>query len=700
MKSKILLFPVLLGLLACGPGLPDEAVAVKVEPGDSEDQVMAKAVSVRPSARQAAAIQDDFIAFLHFGPNTFTGREWGTGQEDPAVFDLKHLDTDQWCRTLASAGMTKVVLTVKHHDGFVLYQTRYTKHGVMSSGFEGGKGDILRSLSESCARYGLKLGVYLSPADLRQMEDDGLYGNGSEVTLRTIPKAVEGRPFADKRTFQYEVDDYNEYFMSQLFELLTEYGPISEVWFDGAHPRRKGGQQYNSADWQELIRTLAPEAVIFNFSDIRWCGNEAGITRESEWNVLPFSCEDGNGLLSGVDAEDMGSREVLLNLPRPYWLRYLPGETDTSIRHGWFYRNDTEQAVRSADDVFDLYERTVGGNSILMLNVPPTVDGVLGDRDVATLTEVGRRIATTYGTNLCRKTLTRPTEVGEGIVLKLRRQMRVNRVMLSEPVERTGERIEAFAVDAWTDGGWQEVAAGGNVGHKRIVRFPIVTTDRIRVRVTASRAAPVLGHCSAHFYPEHPLSLSIRSDTDGVVTICPEENVFKTDVKGISGLNLTNVIHYTTDGSEPDGTSPVYSAPFKFALGTVKAVSVLGGEKGNTAVAEIGYDQSGWKVSLNPMDTVIDCGEEITMSGIRFVPNRNNFHGDYVSKASLSVSGDGRSWKKVADCEFGNIINDPSTRPVQFDSPVRGRYLRLDVLELVGDGDGFQSVDSKILILN
>ena len=249
---------------------PHEGVTVTIEPGDTPEQIAAKAAQVLPSSRQVAALDDEFIAFVHFGPNTFTRREWGTGKEDPKIFDLKTLDTDQWCKAMKDAGMTKVILTVKHHDGFVLYQTRYTKHGIMSTGFENGQGDILRSLSESCAKFGLKLGVYLSPADLRQMEDDGLYGNGSEVTLRTIPKQVEDRPFADKRTFQYEVDDYNEYFMSQLFELLTEYGPISEMWFDGAHPKHKGGQQYNYADWTEMIRTLAPDVVMFNVEDIRW----------------------------------------------------------------------------------------------------------------------------------------------------------------------------------------------------------------------------------------------------------------------------------------------------------------------------------------------------------------------------------------------------------------------------------------------
>ena len=179
---------------------PDNTNTIKVEAEDSDAQVLAKAVECKPSARQQLAMDDEFIAFIHFGPNSFTGREWGTGTEDPTVFNPTGLDTDQWCRVMKDAGMKKVVLTVKHHDGYVIYQTRYTDHGIMSSPFMDGKGDVLRSLSESCAKYGLKLGVYLSPADLWQMEDGNLYGNESPITMRTIPKQVEGRPFAASST--------------------------------------------------------------------------------------------------------------------------------------------------------------------------------------------------------------------------------------------------------------------------------------------------------------------------------------------------------------------------------------------------------------------------------------------------------------------------------------------------------------------
>lgn len=383
--------------------------------------------------------------------------------EDPCVFDLKALDTDQWCRAMKAAGMKMVIFTAKHHDGFVLWQSRYTTHGIMSTGFRDGKGDVLKDLSASCRKYGLKLGIYLSPADLYQIETpEGLYGNLSQYTRRVIPREVPGRPFANKTTFEFELDDYNEYFMNQLFELLTEYGPIHEVWLDGAHPKQKGGQKYNYAAWKKLIHTLVPEAVVFGREDVRWCGNESGRTRSTEWNVIPYA-ENPDTLSHFHDMtnEDLGSREALA---KGKYLHYQQAETNTSIREGWFYRDDEHQQVRSADDVFDIYERAVGGNSTFLLNIPPNRDGQFSDRDVKVLEEVGKRITQTYGTNLLQgakgasnlldddeATIEVMDEKGE-LVFETKQPVTVNRFRISEAVKQSGERVEAHALDAWIDG--------------------------------------------------------------------------------------------------------------------------------------------------------------------------------------------------------------------------------------------------------
>ena len=198
----------------------------------------------------------------------------------------------------------------------------------------------------------------------------------SKYTKRTIPREIPGRPFKNKTQFEFVVDDYNEYFLNQLFELLTEYGPVHEVWFDGAHPKRKGGQTYNYIAWKQLIKTLAPHAVIFGREDVRWCGNEGGGTRNTEWNVIPYrENPDTMNDFSDLTSNDLGSREALFSMESPFYLHYQPAETNTSIREGWFYRDDTHQKVRSADDVFDIYERAVGGNSIFLLNIPPNREG-------------------------------------------------------------------------------------------------------------------------------------------------------------------------------------------------------------------------------------------------------------------------------------------------------------------------------------
>ena len=488
---KLSFIAAVLALASCGGRT---AGTVPVGPDDTPEAVLAKAVRVVPTPLQRHALENGFAAFVHFGPNTFTGVEWGSGTEDPSVFALRRPDTDQWCAIFRAAGMKRVILTAKHHDGFVLWPSRYTRHGVASSPFQG---DVVKELAASCRKYGLEFGFYLSPADLYQMEaPDGLYGNGSAATLRTIPREVPDRPFADRTTFQFEVDDYNEYFLNQLFELLTEYGPVSEVWFDGAHPRHKGGQQYDCQAWTELIHTLAPQAVIFGKEDLRWCGNEAGETREAEWNVIPFAQDPATlNMFDDRTEADLGGREVLLAQEKPFWLHYQPAETDVSIRDGWFWRNDDGQAVRSADDVFDIWERSVGGNSILLLNVPPDTLGRISPRDSAVLVDVGARIRDVYSTDLL--TGARRREVDGALEFTLPLAIRFDRLELREDLSK-GERIEAFALDVWADG-WQEVARGTNVGNRRILRFPEQNAMRLRVRILSARAEPKIASISAYY---------------------------------------------------------------------------------------------------------------------------------------------------------------------------------------------------------
>ena len=686
----------------CAPGTRETySNSVRIEQSDDSLAILAKAAHVIPTENQMTALRNEFIAFVHFGPNTFTRREWGSGMEDPKKFDLRELDTDQWCEAMRAAGMKMVILTAKHHDGFVLWQSRYTKHGVMSSPFREGKGDVLRELSASCAKYGLKLGIYLSPADLHQIESpDGLYGNLSSYTKRTIPREVPGRPFANPTKFEFVVDDYNEYFLNQLFELLTEYGPIHEVWFDGAHPKRKGGQTYTYQAWKKLIRTLAPEAVIFAREDIRWCGNEGGRTRATEWNVIPYAADpDTLNQFPNLMAEDIASNSLL---QKARYLYYQPAETNTSIRAGWFYRDDTHQRVRSVDEVFDIYERAVGGNSIFLLNIPPNREGRFSPIDVGVLRETGKRIRETYGVNLLAEaegpkalldedesTYLTLNKDRNSFVVEIEQPITLNRFLIQEAVAIRGERVEVFALDAWVGNEWKEIARSTNIGYKRILRFPDVTTDRLRVRVLQSRLDPSICRVSAHYYQVPPPLLGITQDKEGRITIMPKQQNFKPN----TGFR----IFYTTDGSEPTEKATEYTEPFLMDGGRIKAVAVLNGKRGSVTDVRIGLPKAPWKVlKQTPVDMVMDLGKEHVLSGIAYEPSIASGRA-LMTKGIVRSSMDGRTWEKVGTFEFGNLLNDPSKRYWYFPRSCKARYLHIQASETLRKGTCLTIEDVDVL---
>ncbi|WP_260255446.1 alpha-L-fucosidase, partial [Elizabethkingia anophelis] len=648
------------------------------------------------------------------------------GMEDPKIFDLKELDTDQWCKSLKDAGMKMVILTVKHHDGFVLWQSRYTDHGIMSTNFRNGKGDILRDLSKSCQKYGLKLGLYLSPADLYQIENPkGLYGNLSQYTKRTIPREVPGRPFSNKTKFEFEVDDYNEYFLNQLFEILTEYGPIHEVWFDGAHPKTKGGQKYNHEAWKKLIHTLAPRAVIFGQGDVRWCGNEAGVTRKTEWNVLPFNNKDLTEITGLTDWEEdnIGRRDRLYN---GHFLHYQQAEVDTSIREGWFYRDDVYQKVRSADDVFDIYERSVGGNSTFILNVPPNRDGKFSDQDVKVLSETGKRIKETYSKDLLQgakgpKQVLDHNDVtysllnNNQLIIETPTPVIFNRIMLQEAVSTHGERVESHAVDAWIDGEWKEIATATNIGYKRILRFSEVTTRKIRLRVLQDRGSVAISRIAAYYYKMRPPQLTILQDKTGKVSIDEKKQPFdwkNQDKKDVKDKDKDFNIYYTTDGSEPGINSLKYNGPFEKEQGTIKAVAILKGDRGAVQTEVVGIAKNKWKLAESkegtknhsaeaafdanpktfwqsenqnvPQNLSLDLGALYTLTGMAYTP-QTAFGGGMMAKGIVEISADGKKWEAISAFEFGNLVNNPSKRSLYFKQAVKARYVRVTAQEIAGN---------------
>jgi alpha-L-fucosidase len=676
---------------------------------------------VLPHPRQMLWWEDEFKGFIHYGPNAYSGREWGTGFEDSALFNPTDLDTDQWCELMKAAGMSRVVMVVKHHEGYCMWQTRYTSHSVASSPWHNGQGDVLRDLAASCKKYGLRLGVYLSPADLYQIESEGgYYGNGSEFTERVIPRAIEGRPFSDRRTFTYVVDDYNEYFLNQLYELLTEYGPIHEVWFDGANPKPGTGQSYTYSAWYEMIYELAPDAVIFGKGpDTRWCGNEGGATREAEYNVIPLGQSPESFDWPDMTGVNIAGRDKITDETK--YFHYYPAETNTSIRHGWFWRNDDEQQVRHADDIFDIYERSVGGNSQFHLNIPPNTEGKFSPRDAEALKEVGRRIEAVYGNDLLRGAKASVKKVLDGrndtwwqapakeasFEITMPKPVKINRFMVREAIARRGERVEEHYLEARVNGAWEKIASGKTIGNKRILRFPPIETDALRFTIVKARLAPAISHVSAHYYDEPPKPVAVRRDAEGLLNMGVGTRFVWNDHRT---ADHSQIIYYTLDGSEPTQASERYSEPIALPMGGyVRARAIVEGRTGAVSEARLGILRSGWTATDSEGRTdeparvldgnarsrwitndaapgthslTIDMKQEYSIAGFTYLPNTA---GGFIESFDVEVSAEGKSWKKIHSATFGNIRNDPGLRTVFFAQPASARYIRFSKLKAPGD---------------
>ncbi|MEG0386779.1 MAG: alpha-L-fucosidase, partial [Niameybacter sp.] len=415
-------------------------------------------------------------------------------------FDPSELDTDQWVQTIKSAGMKAVILTCKHHDGFCLWPSAYTEFSIKSSPYQKGKGDIVKALSESCQKYDMKFGVYLSPWD----QNNEAYGDSER---------------------------YDDYFIKQMTELLTNYGPIFSVWFDGACGEGPNGKKqiYDWKRYYACIRELQPNAVI-NISgpDIRWCGNEAGHCRTSEWNVVPSRLADTSYVaensqqaddeafrerpITSLD-EDLGSQEVLKDEKDFIW---YPAEVDTSIRPGWFYHKHEDDQVKSLEKLLEIYYNSVGGNASLLLNIPVDNRGLIHENDAKRLAELGQYIQAAFASNVAptskvssncetqeayavENVLTQDTtyfkpatnQAQVTLSFEFDKAYVINHVVLQEQLTES-QRIESFEVWAEQKGQMEKVYTSTVVGSRRICKFDAVTTEKIEVRITDSRIYPTL----------------------------------------------------------------------------------------------------------------------------------------------------------------------------------------------------------------
>ncbi|NIM50789.1 MAG: alpha-L-fucosidase [Gemmatimonadales bacterium] len=387
-----------------------------------------------PSPSQLLWQQDELALFIHFGVNTFTDREWGDGTEDPAIFVPSRFDARQWARTAREAGFRAMILTAKHHDGFCLWPTATTRHSVASSPWRGG-GDVVREFTDACGAEGLRAGIYLSPWD------------------RNAPS------YGDSPT-------YNDFYCDQLTELLTRYGPIHEVWFDGACGEGPNGrrQEYDWDRYWSLVRRLQPDAVIFSDAgpDVRWIGNEIGVAGETNWStvvpeVVPFPGATGEQVTEMLQHGD------------PSGTVWRPGETDVSIRPGWFYHPAEDEQVKSVDELVDLYFTSVGRNSKLLLNVPPTRGGLLHPTDVARLHGMRARLDTIFARN-------RFAEVNAG------QAATISVADLREDIVH-GQSVARYSLHGLVAGTWRVLSRGTTIGYRKLDRFESVSVSAVRLTI-------------------------------------------------------------------------------------------------------------------------------------------------------------------------------------------------------------------------
>ncbi len=437
-----------------------------------------------PTERQLAWQYDEMRLFVHFGVNTYTNREWGTGSEDPKIFNPTRLDTRQWARVARETGFKTIILTAKHHDGFCLWPSQYTSHSVASSSWRGGKGDVVRELSVATRTEGIRMGLYLSPWDMHEP----VYGDENA---------------------------YNSFYIGQLRELLGGYGPLAEVWFDGAKGKDAKDMTYDFAAFWATVRQLQPGAVMFSDEgpDVRWIGNEHGFAGETNWSTI-----DRTKVKVGkADTKYLNSGEE----GAPDW---VPGECDTSIRKGWFWH--PEEQPKSLEQLLDVYLRSVGRNGVLLLNVPPNAEGRFDEADVKRLYELRQALDAVFEKDFAKgkkvvasgvrgnstefdgtkaldgdlRTYWAQDDVSAGGTLEVDLGARAtfDVVRIQEPVA-LGQRISGYRVEAFGDGEWKEISRGTTVGHKKLDRMVApVTASKVRLVIEKSRATPLVAEFGLH----------------------------------------------------------------------------------------------------------------------------------------------------------------------------------------------------------
>lgn len=646
-----------------------------------------------PTANQLAWQKMEYYAFIHFSINTFTDQEWGYGDKSPRLFNPANLDCRQWARICKAAGMKGIILTVKHHDGFCLWPSKYTEYSVKNSPWRQGKGDLVRELAAACKEYGLKLGIYLSPWDRNRAD----YGEASYIT----------------------------YFRNQLKELMTNYGEIFEIWFDGAN----GGTGYYGGarerrsidhttyyDWEntyKLIRRLQPHIVIWADraarADLRWCGNEDGSIGETNWSLLPSEGEmSAAQLRDGVEDGD----------------KWVPGEVNVSIRPGWFYHSSEDDKVKSLPKLMDIYYHSRGRNAPLLLNVPIDKHGLIHSSDEKALMEFAAAVKRVFAHNLALKARVTATNVRgknykyraanvtdasprtywatddsvktASLTVDFGKPVTFNRFLVQEYIA-LGQRVKAFNLEALVDGKWRRIAAATTVGYRRVLCFPAVTAETLRLNITAARGCPLISNIGVYNAALLLTQPEIKRGKEGDITIVPGDK--------------DSQVFYTLDGKMPEKNGLLYTKPIKTdgrkVYIRVRAFDPVSEKYSpeaherfdishsgwmvintdNEAALRVidGDKQSGWSVGKDvklPMDLIIDLGETHVLKGFKYLPFPSN---GIITQYQFLVSEDNKHWQVADEGEFSNIVNNPVEQVKTFKS-VNARYINLRAMVVAGGG--------------
>ncbi|RYY56820.1 MAG: hypothetical protein EOO09_04920 [Chitinophagaceae bacterium] len=655
-----------------------------------------------PTAAQLRWHEMEMYALVHYGVDTYTDKEWGYGDESPGLINPSAFSAEQIVAAAKAGGMNGVIVVAKHHDGLCLWPTKTTSHSIAASPWKEGKGDMVNEYRLACAKLGMKLGVYCSPWD----RNDPRYGSSEYVKI----------------------------YRQQLSELYSNYGPLFISWHDGAN----GGDGYYGGaretrqidrttyyGWDSIfaqVRKQQPGAVIFGDvgPDVRWVGNEDGYAGETSWaTYTPEGREEGKKAANGFSKYWLATEGTK---DGQYW---MPAECDVPLRPGWFYHASQDNQVKSPYSLLDLYYKSVGRGANLDLGIAPDRTGRLHANDVAALKGFGDLLKKIFTTNLAtgaafeagnvrgkNAKLFGPARLTDSdrytywatdddvlstqLVIRLPKETTFNVIRLRENI-KLGQRITAFAVDSYKDGKWTEIASATSIGSNRLIRLTRnVTTTKVRLRITDALASPALSDFGLFREPPHLTRPEISRNRAGLVEI-------KTDAP-------VNAIRYSTDGTEPIGSSPVYDQPFPLASGgTVKAKSF---EKANlsseTATRLFGMAKQNWKVSgtdpeenrLRLMDEnpgsnyvspntgesnllVIDLGSPVQLTGFTYLPRQDNKKEGIADRYVFATSPDGINWTTILEGEFSNITANPVEQLVRFEKPAAARYIRFTARSLV-----------------